>query len=356
MKTAQARSFPTIAVRLLAALAILATFTPAATAAPSGVIKVVTTLPSYASIAKAVGGDRVEVAAIASGEQDAHFVKAKPSYALMLRDADLFVTTGLDLELWAPSLVDKSGNRSIRDGRPGFVSASQGVPMMEVPDSVSRAAGDIHILGNPHVHTSPLSAKIIAGNIAAGLKRVDPDGSAAYDANLEAFRRKLDRALYGDELLEVLDAATLDPLAREGRLIAFLEGRELDGKPLVERLGGWLRQAYDGFSGKEVVVYHKNWIYFTTLFGLQVVDTVEPKPGIPPSAKHVHELITLMAQREVRVILAASYFSEQQVQSIASRTGARAVIVPMGPPTTDADAYFGLVDRWVSALAQAFQG
>jgi len=338
---------------VLAAVVTLATFAPSQARAQ---IQVVTTLPAYASIAKAVGGDRVEVAAIASGDQDAHFVKAKPSYALALRKADLFVTTGLDLELWAPALVDKSGNRSIRDGQPGFVSASQGVQMLDVPDSVSRAAGDIHILGNPHIHTSPLNAKVIAGNIAAGLKRVDPKGAAVYDANLEAFRRKIDRALYGEELLEVLDAATLDPLARDGRLIAFLEGQELDGKPLVDHLGGWLRRAYDSFSGHEIVIYHKNWVYFTTLFGLQVVGTVEPKPGIPPSAKHVHDLIALMGERGVPVILAASYFSKQQVQSIAERTDARAVIVPLGPSATGADGYFELIDRWVDELAQAFEG
>lgn len=355
MKTITARSLAAVTGTVAVAVGLLAAFPTPAAAAPEP-IKIVATLPSYASIAKAVGGDRVKVEAIASGDQDAHFVKAKPSYALMLRDADLFVTTGLDLELWAPTLVDKSGNRSIRDGQRGFVSASQAVPMLDVPDSVSRAGGDIHVHGNPHIHTSPLNAKIIAANVAAGLKRVDPEGTSVYDANLDAFRRGIDRKLYGDELLEVLDAATLDPLARDGRLIAFLEGRELGGKPLIDRLGGWLRQAYDHFTGHEIVAYHKNWIYFTTLFGLHVVDTVEPKPGIPPSARHVHDLIALMEQRDVRVILGANYFSKQQVESIAQRTGARAVIVPLGAPAVDADAYFELVDRWVDELGRAFAG
>lgn len=317
-------------------------------------VQVVTTLPAYASIAEHVGGDRVTADSIASGDQDAHFVKAKPSYALMLRDADLFVTTGLDLELWAPTLVDKSGNRSIRDGEAGFVSASEGVPMMDVPESVSRAGGDVHIYGNPHVHTSPLNAKIIAGNIAAGLERVDPDGAEVYRANLERFRERIDRALYGEELLAVLDAETLDPLAREGRLIPFLEGRELGGAPAIERLGGWLGRARESFRGEKLVIYHKNWIYFTTLFGLETVGTVEPKPGIPPSARHVHDLIDLMHREGVRVLLAASYFNEQKVHSIAERTGARAVMVPLGPTTTDAEAYFGLIDRWIEELAEAF--
>jgi ABC-type Zn uptake system ZnuABC Zn-binding protein ZnuA len=323
--------------------------TPAAAA-----VEVVTTLPAYASIAKAVGGDRVEVAAIASGDEDAHFVKAKPSYALMLRDADLFVTTGLDLELWAPALVDKSGNRKIRDGQPGFVSASRGVPMMDVPDTVSRAAGDVHIYGNPHIHTSPLNAKIIAGNIAAGLKRVDPAGAAVYDQNLARFRRRIDVALYGEDLLEVLDARTLDPLAREGKLIPFLESKRLGGEPLTGRLGGWLGTARRALYGEELVTYHKNWIYFTTLFGLEVLGYVEPKPGIPPSARHVHELIQLMAAQKVRVLLAASYFSRGQVEQIGERTGATPLIVPLGPSDLSADGYLELVDLWVRELARAY--
>lgn len=336
---------PVLAVVLLSSVA------PASAADE---VQVVTTLPAYASIAKAVGGDRVAVSSIASGGQDAHFVKAKPSYALMLREADLFVTTGLDLELWAPALVDKSGNRRIRDGQPGYVSASRGVPMLDVPETVSRAAGDVHVYGNPHIHTSPINAKIVAGNIAAGLERVDPEGAAAYQEGLERFRRRIDEALYGEELLAVLDSDTLDLLARQGELVAFLEGRTLEGRPLVERLGGWLGQARRSFHGEEIVAYHKNWIYFTSLFGLDVLGFVEPKPGIPPSARHVHELIQLMETREVRVLLAASYFSRGQVETIAERTGATPLIVPLGPSDLSADGYLALVDLWVSELARAF--
>ncbi len=327
---------------------------PATAASPP--IQVVTTLPAYAAIAKAVGGERVAVASIATPAEDAHFVKAKPSFALMLRKADLFVTTGLDLELWAPSLVDKSGNRSIRDGQPGFVSASQGVHMMDVPSTLSREAGDIHVYGNPHIHTSPLNAKVIAGNIAAGLERVDPAGKAAYEANLAAFRDRIDRSLYGEELLKVLGSDTLDPLAREGKLIPFLEGKQLGGQPLVTRLGGWLGKAHGSFYGKKIVAYHKNWIYFTTLFGLDVMDYVEPKPGIPPSARHVHDLIQEIETQNVHVMFVASYFSAQQVDSIAKRAGAIPVLVPLGPSDYSAAGYFHLVDLWVDSLAKAFGG
>jgi ABC-type Zn uptake system ZnuABC Zn-binding protein ZnuA len=294
----------------------------------------------------------VVVESISRGDEDAHFVKPKPSFALTLRDADLFVTTGLDLELWAPVLIDKSGNRAIREGAPGYASASAGVPLADVPASADRSAGDVHIYGNPHIFTSPLNAKIVAANVAAGLKRVDRAGASVYDANLAAFDRRIDEALYGPELLAVLGSDALDPLARQGTLVEFLRGRDYRGRKLIDLLGGWLGRGM-AFRGGRIVTYHKNWIYFTELFGLEVVGYVEPKPGIPPSARHVKELIDEIERRRVKVILAANYFDAQQVQSIADRTGCAAVIVPLGPGG-DVPDYFALVDLWVGRLAAAF--
>lgn len=316
-------------------------------------LQVVATLPAYASIAQFVGGDRVTVQAISRGDEDAHFVKPKPSFALMLKDADLFVTTGLDLELWAPTLVDKSGNKKIRDGESGYVNASAGVVMLDIPASVSREAGDVHIYGNPHIHTSPINAKTIAANIATGLARIDPGGAAVYAANLATFQKRVDVSLYGEKLVELLGSETLDPLAREGKLIAFLESKQYEGKPLLDQLGGWLAEG-KAFRGAEIVAYHGNWIYFTRLFGLEVVDFVERKPGIPPSAKHVFELLETIKRENVKVLLAANYFSRSQVETIAERSGCTAVIVALGPMDVSADAYLDLVDRWVADLARAF--
>ena len=341
------RAFP-ISTLFLLAFALGAS----AWAAP---VKVVTTLPAYASIAQFLGGDRVQAQSISRGDEDAHFVKPKPSYALMLKQANLFVTTGLDLELWAPVLVDKSGNSKIREGQPGYVNASQGVPLVDRPANASRAAGDLHIYGNPHIHTSPLNAKIIARNIAAGLKRVDPQGAAVYDKNLAEFSRRIDRALYGDQLPQILGADTLDNLARQGKLIPFLQSKDYKGKKLIAYLGGWLGKGM-AFRGKEVVTYHQNWAYFTRLFGLDVVGDVEPKPGIPPSAKHVHQLIEDMKAKDVKVVMAPSYYPPGESKAIAQRTGAHAVIVPLGPANTGADAYFNLIDGWVTQLAQAYRG
>ncbi len=318
-------------------------------------LKVVATLPAYASIAEEIGGANVEVSAISLPDEDAHFVKPKPSFALELKSADLFITTGLDLELWAPVLVDRSGNRSIRDGQPGFVSASQGVPLLDVPSSLDRSAGDVHLYGNPHIFTSPLNAKIIAANIAAGLGRVDPANKATWDANLAAFQRKMDETVFGADLVALLGGDTLDGLARQGKLISFLESQQYEGKPLSERLGGWMKNALP-LRGARIVTYHKNWIYFTELFGIEVADYVEPKPGIPPSAKHVFELVEKIKSEHIPALFAASYFSSEQVAAIAQRTGCAAVQVPLGPGTGGSNDYFTLVDRWIDGLLAAVAG
>jgi ABC-type Zn uptake system ZnuABC Zn-binding protein ZnuA len=317
-------------------------------------VEVVTTLSTYGSIAREIGGNRVEVQSISRSDEDAHFVKPKPSYALMLKRADLFVTTGLDLELWAPVLLDKAGNRKIRSGEPGYVSASEGIALEDVPASADRSAGDVHVYGNPHVITSPINVKIVARNIAAGLSRVDPEGAETYRANLAAFERRIDEALYGRELVELLGAEVLDPLAEQGKLIEFLEQRQYLGAPLIGRLGGWLARLHR-FDRPKIIAYHNNWVYLTELFGLDVIGFVEAKPGIPPSARHVKELIDRVEDEGVGVLLAASYYSSTQVDTIAERTGCRAVRVSMGPSAEGSETYVdwmgSLIDRLAEALA-----
>jgi zinc/manganese transport system substrate-binding protein len=317
--------------------------------ASEATVKVVTTVQDYAAIAREIGRNRVEVEAIVAGNADAHFIKPKPSYAIMLRDADLFVSTGLDLELWAPVIVNKAGNRKIVDGAEGYVSASHGLELLEKPASMDRSAGDVHIYGNPHITTSPLNITVIARNIATGLCKVDPEGCDTYKVNLDDFDGRIARRLYGDQLVEALGVDALDPLARSGRLVPFLDEHGLLGE-----LGGWLGEAMP-FRGQKLVCYHKNWIYFTTLFGLSVVDYVEPKPGIPPTARHVAELIERIENEHVHVLLTANYFERSKPELIAERTGIVPVVVPMyvqGEPGVK--TYFDLVDLWVGRLKTAF--
>jgi ABC-type Zn uptake system ZnuABC Zn-binding protein ZnuA len=317
--------------------------------ASEATVKVVTTQETYAAIARELGGEHVEAEAIIPGNADAHFVKPKPSYAFMLRDAELFVSTGLDLELWAPVLVNKSGNRNITDGAVGYVAASHGIDLLERPASADRSTGDVHVYGNPHIQTSPINAAAIARNIATGLCKVDPERCEAYRSNLADFSDRLARRLYGDQLLELLGVDTLDALAGSGRLVSFLEERGL-----ADQIGGWLAEAMP-FRGRKLVCYHKNWIYFTTLFGLEVVGYVETKPGIPPTARHVAELIQRIEDEEVGVLLAANYFERRKPELIAERTGIVPVVVPMSVGGEERVAtYFDLVDLWVGRLKTAF--
>ncbi len=337
MKLSIRLEIPTVAALLLAPIV------------SEAAIKVVATQETYAAIARELGGDRVEAESIIPGAADAHFLKPKPSYAFMLRDADLFVSTGLDLELWAPVLVNKSGNRDIADGAVGYVSAAHGVELLEIPASADRSAGDVHVYGNPHIQTSPINAAVVAGNIATGLCKVDPDGCQVYRANLIGFNDRLARRLYGDQLVELLGIDTLDALARNGRLVSFLEERGVG-----DQIGGWLAEALP-FRGLKLVCYHRNWIYFTTLFGLEVVGYVETKPGIPPTARHVAELIERIEGEDVRVLLAANYFERRKPELIAERTGIVPVVVPMSVGGEEGvETYFDLVDVWISRLKNAF--
>ncbi|MDX1631938.1 MAG: zinc ABC transporter substrate-binding protein, partial [Thermoanaerobaculia bacterium] len=175
-----------------------------------------------------------------------------------------------------------------------------------------------------------------------------------YRTGLEDLRHRIDVALYGAELVELLGSERLDPLARNGKLFEFLSSQEYQGAPLLERLGGWLGEGRI-FRGREIIAYHKNWIYFTDLFGLEIVDYVEPKPGIPPSARHVHELIQTIEKEEIPVILTANYFDPRKPAKLADRTGATALIVPL-EPGGEAESYFDLIDLWVDGLARAFGG
>ncbi len=317
-------------------------------------LKVVGSIPDFAAVAKEIGGDRVEVASIAKGNQDPHFVLPKPSYALMLRDADLFITTGLDLELWAPTLIDKARNPKIVEGAIGYVAASAGLKLLEVPTrGVDRSAGDIHLYGNPHIQTSPINIKKIAENILIGLQKVDPQHADFYEQRYRRFVARIDSAMYGPELVQLIGSETLDQMTINGTLIDFLSSQEIDGEKLIEKLGGWLKAALP-FRGEKIISYHKNWEYFCRDFGLEIVDFVEPKPGIPPTAKHVKKVIDEIKQYNIRLMLVANYFEKHTPQKIEARTGVKAVFLPIsvgGEPGVN--TVFDLYDLWIRRINEA---
>ncbi len=316
-------------------------------------IEVVTTLPDYAWLATQIGGDRVHVQHIVRGDQDAHFIRPKPSFVTMVQGADLLIATGLDLELWLPTVVDKAGNTRVRSGQVGYVAASQGMHLLEIPITLSRVEGGLHVHGNPHVTTSPIQIRVAAMNVAIGLSKVDPKRRETYLAKAKELQAGIDRHLYGEELLKLLGSRTLNKLAASGKLVPFITSKSYQGKKLSEYAGGWLKRMLP-FAGVSIATYHKNWVYFLTLFGMVEAGTVEPKPGIPPSPRHVADLTALLTKGRVRIILAANYFDEHKIRTIAGSVGAVPVIVPLyvggAPGTGD---YFKLFDSWVDSLISA---
>jgi ABC-type Zn uptake system ZnuABC Zn-binding protein ZnuA len=327
--------------------------TPSAPPAPQ--LKVVASLTTYGAIAREIVGDRATVTAIAQGDEDPHFVQPKPSFVALLRDADLFVTTGLDLELWVPALLDRAGNRKVQEEGPGYVAAYRGITLLEVPTSLSRSAGDIHVDGNPHIHTDPLNAILIARNILAGLQRVAPADGPAFTQREQDLEKRILEATMGAELVQILTPATAFSLLQNDKLYDFLGRQQYQGKPLAARLGGWLEQA-QGLRGKEMACYHKEWAYFSHRYQVACVAYIEAKPGIPPTPRHVQEVIALMRERKIPALFAANYFSRSQIQQVAQKTGAQPVIVPEntdGAPGVR--TYFDLMNTWISSLTAAFK-
>lgn len=329
-------------------------FSGALAAGPPSPVKVVTSLTTFASIAREITGDRATVTAIAEGDEDPHFVQPRPSFVPLLRDADLFVTSGMDLELWVSALVDRAGNGNVRVGGRGYVAGFEGIHILEVPTNLSRAGGDIHVDGNPHIQTDPINAIIIARNILAGLQRVDPANGEYYAGRERDFELRVLQATFGEELVRIITPATLLDLARNDRVMGFLQRTNYQGRPLLTRLGGWMQQTAP-IRTKEMVCYHKEWVYLSNRFGPNCIEYLEPKPGIPPTPRHVQEVIALMRERHIQVLFSANYYDRNQIREIASRTGATAVIVPentRGMPGVE--TYFDLVNTWVNGLVQGF--
>ena len=318
-------------------------------------IKVVGSVPDFAYVAEQVGGDLVEATYIARGNQDPHFVAPKPSYALQLSSADLFITTGIDLELWAPPLIDKARNPNILEGAVGYVSASHDMDLIDVHarGSVDRSAGEIHVYGNPHFQTCPIRMKKAAENIKIGLQKVDPENSEHYERGCANFIARIDEAMYGPELVALLGGELLDEMLKGGNLIEFLESEEIDGTRLIDMLGGWLKAALP-FRGIRIIGYHKNWDYFAADFGMQIIDYVEPKPGIPPTAQHVKKIIDEIEQYDVRLMLVANYFEKNTPRRIEERTGVKALFLPIsvtGEPGINTS--FELYSYWIEKINEA---
>jgi zinc/manganese transport system substrate-binding protein len=311
-------------------------------------VPVVTTLNVLAGITRDVGGDRVSVTSLAKANQDPHTLVAKPTFKVAAKNAKLFVEIGLGLDIWGSAVTDASGNPDIQIGQKGRVVASEGIVTRELPATLSKAWGDIHPYGNPHVWLDPVNAKQIAANIAAGLTRVDPEGKDVYAANLKAFSAKIDDMLYGHALVEEYGASKLERLSRRNELIDYLKT-----KKTYDKLGGWLKQA-ESLRGLKILTYHKTWIYFCDRFGIEIAGEIEEKPGIPPSQDYLATLIKKVTADKIKVLFIDTIYPTKDGQYIADKTGAKIVASPIdlgGAPGTD--DYFSLINTLLTRVLAA---
>ena len=280
-------------------------------------LNVVTATSDLASITNEVGGDRVTVTSIARGYQDPHFVEPKPSFLLLLKNADVLEVIGLDLEIgWLPPLIDQSRNSRILRGANGYLDLSRGVEILDRPTGeVNRSMGDVHPLGNPHYWLDPANAVRIAIQVEKKLEELQPADAAYFQQRLNTFKTRMNDA---------------------------------DKR--------W-RSALAPYKGAKIVTYHNSWPNFVRRYGLNVVGYVEPKPGVPPSPSHTFELINLIKRQGVKVIAMEPYFDAKTPQSIADRTGAHLVVLypSVAGAKTGTDDYFQLMDTNVATLVKALQ-
>jgi zinc/manganese transport system substrate-binding protein len=316
---------------------------------------VVCTLPTLAALAEEVGGDRIEAVSLAKGDQDPHFVSPTPVLMQKTRGADLFIEVGMSLELWADAVVAGSGNPAIAAGRPGRVVASAGIPALEVPERVSRELGDIHPQGNPHLWLDPVRAKRMAANIARALETVSPSDRDLFRGRLKSFGDRIDAALYGEELIKAVGVKTLDRLALDGRLLPFLEANETGGRKLSTLAGGWLAKAA-ALRGVKAIEYHRVWVYFARIFGLDLRGTIEERPGIPPGPQHLARITAKVREEGVRLILTDNFYEPSLPNRIAADAGARVAVLPnQVRGERGADTYFALLDHVLGSVSGALE-
>jgi zinc/manganese transport system substrate-binding protein len=278
-------------------------------------VNVVATLPDFGSIAREIGGDKVSVTVLAKPTEDPHFVDARPSFVVQLRTADVLIEGGAELELgWLPPLLQNARNPKLDVGKPGRVIASQGIRLMNVPTNVTRAAGDVHSLGNPHFMTDPIIAKAVAQHIAQTFSALDSANAGLYDANYKKFE------------------ATINAKLQEW------------GAALLP------------FKGQNVVAYHDSWPYFAHRFGVNIDIFLEPKPGIPPSPSHLAEVIAQIKAQHIKAIIVEPFQDRKTAEKVASATGAKIVEFAQFPGgMAGTDTYVKLIDTLVSRLAAALK-
>jgi zinc/manganese transport system substrate-binding protein len=344
----------TTATKILAALAVLLpAFAPFARAqdAPAP-IKVCATTPDLGSLVREVGGERVSLTVFAKPTEDPHFIEAKPGFIKAASEAELFVQTGLELEVgWAPAIIQNARNDRIKVDAPGFLDASTVITPLEVPaGAVDRSMGDVHPGGNPHFLVDPVSGLKVARLIAQRLGELRPADKTYFDERMGAFKAKLDAALVGPELAKKYDAEKLARLAEAGRLKAFL-----DTQSDASALGGWLGDLAP-YYGTRAVSDHNLWSYFAQRFSLVVTGYMEPKPGVPPTTRHLRELVDAMKAGGVKLLLTSPYFDQRAVALVAEGAGASIAHLAHQPGSRPGtDDYLSMCAYNVAEVAKALK-
>ena len=279
------------------------------TSATQAAVRVVTTLSDLADFAQQVGGDRVKVDYIVRGNQNPHFVEVKPSYMLKLKSADVFLMIGMELELWAPQLVDGSRNSTL-----DVVDLSKSIRKLEVPGKTDASQGDVHRYGNPHYWLDPRNIRPMLEEIIAALTKASPADEQYFRENADAYLKKLDKKI------------------------------------------AWWEETMRPYRGTRIVTFHKSWSYFADWLGLVIADQVEPMPGIPPTPSHTAELIKLVRSGNIKAIVVEPFYDPSAPRQIARSTDAKVLQLPTSVGgVEDAKDYVAMVDYDIAMLAKALK-
>jgi len=297
-------------MRSLAMLLVVGVSLPA-----SAALKVLATTPDWGALTTELGGDKVNVYVATTALQDVHRVEAKPSLVARARSADLVVATGAELEIgWLPVLIQESGNSRIQPGAPGYFEAASALRLLEVPGKVDRSMGDIHPLGNPHVQLDPHNIQAVAHALTARLSQVDPPQAAFYAARGKDFDARWDAAI---------------------------KGWEAKAAPL---------------KGTPVVIMHRDQAYLCHWLGLTEVASIEPKPGVPPTAAYLGTLVGKLTTTPAKLILLNAYNDPKAADWLSGRVHAPAVVLPFSVGGSDAAKdLFGLFDDTLTKLLAALK-
>ena len=286
-------------------------------------LKVFTCEPEWAALAQELGGAQVTTASATTALQDPHHIEARPSLIAKTRQADLLVCTGAGLEAgWLPPLLRTAGNARVQPGQPGYFEAASAVPLLEVQTRADRAAGDVHPEGNPHLHLDARNIARVAEQLAARLRQLDPSNAAYYGARHADFARRWQTAL-----------------AR------------------------WEREAAP-LKGMPVVYHHRSWVYLAYWLGLNEVGVLEPKPGLPPTAAHLTQLLTHLREASLhknsqsktqpaRAIVRSAYEDGRADAWLSERAQIPALVLPYTVGAEGADDLFKLFDITIARLKEA---